>query len=559
MLRLWRWVLIAALYGLPVTVLCIVGAATVYRSGRYWWAWWLAPLCWAVAWLLTRVWRKQLAPPTEVDFRAPDHWTDRDRAAWTVVEAHQHLAPAAMERLTDPHFYLQSAIDLALAVARLYHPKAKDPIGSLTVLELMAAAELAIEDSAEWCRQYVPGSHLVTVDQWRLFGRAPTWFRAASNAAWAASVLLNPLNAGRFLISKFTTESATRQLREHALGWFYVIFVRYVGLYLIEMNSGRLRGGAARYRQLRSRWPHPPDMPATPVGDATDLRPADSSSSAMVAAPPSEPLEVRLAVVGQVKAGKSSLINALLGSSRAAVDVLPQTKEVQRYELRVADRAHAPRAEDPDRDLPAGQRLAAAMEDRLVLLDTGGYADAGATPQQMNQMHEALRGADLVLLVMDASIPARRADVELLTSLDAWMQTNLHRRLPPVLGVLTHIDCLRPIFEWDPPYDWREPVRPKEHSIAGAVAYTREQFRTRLLAVLPVCTDLARQRAWGVYETLAPALLQTLGEARGCALVRTLHAEIDQDRARALLRQLGRACTGLLRTALEGLRDAAPR
>jgi hypothetical protein len=537
-LKLWRWLVIVALYVVPVAAFSTVGAVAVYRSGRFAWMWWLAPLCWVVAWLLTRAWRKRLAPPAEDDFTAPQYWTTRDREAWHVVESHQRrIAQIAAEQLTDPHFYLQSSMDLALAIARHYHPKAKDPIGSLTVLDLLAASQLAIEDSALWCRQYVPGSHLLTVDQWRLLGKAPAWFSTVGNIAWAASLLMNPLNFGRFLISKVTTESATRQLREHALGWFYVIFVRNAGFYLIEMNSGRLRGGAARYRQLQPLLPRQPGM-AAPAADVTA---ADTATGH--AASPAAPLEVQIAVVGQVKAGKSSLINALLGSQQAAVDVLPQTRQVQRYELRVA----------------ASESAGQAAADRLILLDTAGYADAGATREQLGEMHEALRGADLVLLVMDAASPARRADAKLLEKLDAWAQANLQRKLPPVLGVLTHIDRLRPALEWTPPYDWRQPSRPKEHSLAGAVDYTREQFGAQLGPVVPVCTDGDRQRVWGVYEELLPAMLQTLGDARGCALLRTLHAELDRDRVQLVFRQLGQACTGLLRAGLIQLLESAAR
>jgi hypothetical protein len=427
--------------------------------------------------------------------------------------------------LTHPQFYLQSAMELALAVARHYHPKAKDPIGSLTVLDLLAAAQLAIEDCWDLVRQNVPASHLLTVDQWRILGRAPSWISTASNLAWAASLLMNPLNVGRYLISKFTMESATRQLQGHALGWFYVYFVDRAGFYLIEMNSGRLRGGAARYRRLQAQL-------------AQNARTPAAGEDAGQTAPAAEALEVRIALVGQVKAGKSSLINALLGRQQAAVDVLPQTKHVQQYELRVGAE------NEPD----AG---------RLVLLDTAGYADDGATPEQLREMQEALRGADLVLLVMDAASPARRADVRLLGELTAWRETNLHLKSPPVLGVLTHIDQLRPALEWTPPYDWRAPVKPKEHSIAGAVAYTREQFNSQLADVVPVCSDVARQRAWGPYEALLPVMLQALGEARACALLRTLHAELDRERVQVLFQQLGHACTGMLRAGLTRLLEAA--
>ena len=533
-LKLWRWLVILALYAVPVAAFFAVGVVVVWRSGRYGWVWWLAPLCWIAAYALTRAWRARLAPPLETDFSAAEHWTDRDREAWQVIEAQQRqIGKIAADQLTDPHFYLQSVMDLALGIARHYHPQARDPVGSLTVLDLLAAAQLAIEDSEVWCRQYVPASHLLTVDQWRLLGHAPGWFSTASNLTWAASVLLNPLNFGRYLISKFTTESATRQLREHALGWFYMIFIRNTGFYLIEMNSGRLRGGAARYRRLQAQLAE--GVPASVVGQETASEAAAAAAGPDTAA---ESLEVRIALVGQVKAGKSSLINALLGRQEAAVDVLPQTKQVQRYELQVG---------------ASGE----ASGDRLVLLDTAGYADYGATPDQIREMQEALRAADLVLLVLDATSPARRADVRLLSELTAWREKHLHLKTPPVLGVLTHIDQLRPPLEWSPPYDWRTPSQPKEHSIAGAVAYTREQFGTQLADVIPVCSDVARQRAWGPYENLLPAMLQTLGEARACALLRTLHAELDRARVQLLFQQVGQACTGLLRAGLTRLLNAA--
>jgi len=536
-LKVWRWLVILALYAVPVAAFFAVGVVTVWRSGRFGWVWWLAPLCWVAAYALTRAWRAGLAPPAAAEFTPPEHWTQRDREAWQAVEAKQgQVASIAADQLTDPHFYLQSAMDLALAVARRYHPKAQDPVGSLTVLDLLAAAQLAIEDSEVWCRQSVPASHLLTVDQWRMLGHAPAWFSTASNLTWAASVLMNPLNFGRYLISKFTTESATRQLREHALGWFYVIFIRHAGFYLIEMNSGRLRGGAARYRRLQARLAQ--------VGPASAAGPEPCGEDAGTVSGPEagpatdgEALEVRIALVGQVKAGKSSLINALLGRQQAAVGVLPQTKQVQQYELQVA---------------ASGE----SRGDRLVLLDTAGYADHGATPEQIREMQEALRTADLVLLVMDATSPARRADVRLLGELTTWRETQLHLKSPPVLGVLTHIDQLRPPLEWSPPYDWQTPARPKEHSIAGAVAYTREQFGAQLADVIPVCSDVARQRAWGPYESLLPAMLQGLGEARACALLRALHAELDQHRVQMLFQQLGHACTGLLRAGLTRLLNA---
>jgi hypothetical protein len=108
-------------------------------------------------------------------------------------------------------------------------------------------------------------------------------------------------------------------------------------------------------------------------------------------------------------------------------------------------------------------------------------------------------------------------------------------------------------LEWAPPYNWNEPSRAKEQSIAGAVAYTREQFGSQLAQVVPVCTDVARGRAYGTYEWLLPVMLGALSEARACALLRSLHAELDRSRVQQIFRQLGHACTGLIRSYLAHL------
>jgi GTPase SAR1 family protein len=76
--------------------------------------------------------------------------------------------------------------------------------------------------------------------------------------------------------------------------------------------------------------------------------------------------EVTVALVGQVKAGKSSLVNALLGEQRARTDVLPATGGVERYQLQPPD-----------------------IPTRLVLLDTVGYAHAGPRADQLAATREA--------------------------------------------------------------------------------------------------------------------------------------------------------------------------
>jgi hypothetical protein len=108
--------------------------------------------------------------------------------------------------------------------------------------------------------------------------------------------------------------------------------------------------------------------------------------------------------------------------------------------------------------------------------------------------------------------------------------------MPPVLGVLTHMDLLRPSLEWSPPYDWLKPKRPKEQQIQQAVAAAREQLGNYLLGVVPVCT--AAQKVYGVEEWLLPALAELLDQAHAVALLRCLRAEADTRKVRKVFYQM---------------------
>jgi hypothetical protein len=138
--------------------------------------------------------------------------------------------------------------------------------------------------------------------------------------------------------------------------------------------------------------------------------------------------------------------------------------------------------------------------------------------------------------VLHAVNPARKADLEMLQALRKWFNDNPDLKMPRVLAVLTHIDLLSPAMEWQPPYNWQEPQRPKERSIAEAVATVREQLGDYLAGVVPVCT--APGKVNGVEEGLLPALAGLLDEAHAVALLRCLRAEVDTGKIRRIFSQL---------------------
>lgn len=505
--------LVLALFLFPILLLVLAGALALWEMGWLLWLWWIVPVCWGGAYLLARRTGAFHLPAIAGTGTIPGHWTERDRQAWLLVEAMvKKGAQTGSNLLTDPNYYVGVAEALLLEITRFYNPKAKDPLGPLTVTELLAAAQLAIEDITELVDVYVPGSRFLTVARWRTLTRVPGWYQTASNLWYVVSVLFGPASAAsRYFVSKLVLGPAMQLMQENLLLWFYTSYVNRVGLYAIELNSGRLAVGARRWRELVEREQESDGAPAP------------------AAAKPVPVHELTISLIGQVKAGKSSLINALLGRQEAASDVLPTTERVTRHELHGAE-----------------------WLDTLVLQDTPGYGQADSE-RALEETTQIVVGSDLVLLVMDVLAAARDIDRQALVRMREWFERDPQLRRPRVIGVLTHIDSLSPVMEWEPPYDgWQAetPTKSKEKSIREAVQYVRETLAPYVEEVVPVCSDVLGNRVYGVEEWLIPAILTRLDEARAVLLLRTLHREGKRRDITRTLRQIKNASTSMLRGIL---------
>jgi predicted GTPase len=515
----WRLVVVAGLLLVPVVVWATFGSYYLWMKGWAFYVWWPLTACMAAGYLLAWNWqRKQrlLKPP---GFEVPVHWADRDAQAWKLVEARASAASSLpADQLGDAEHYLKTAREMANELAAFYHPGATDPVGNLTVPEILAVIELASHDLAEMVEKHLPGGHLLTVNDWKRARQISEWYQAASNLYWAISAVFNPIQTGaRYAASRLGISEPLKLLQQNLILWFHTAYVHRLGRYLIDLNAGRLRVGATRFRELVRE----------------EKLPAPAGAGAAEQAPEA-PREVSIAFVGQVKAGKSSLINALLGEQQAKADVNPVPGGVERYVL------EAP-------GLPAA----------LILLDTPGYGHAGPRADQLAATQEAARQADLIVLALHATNPAREADVALLEHLTAWFGTHPDLKLPPVLAVVTHVDLLSPRMEWLPPYNWTSPNRPKEVSIREALAAAREPFGERLVGLVPVCA--APGKTWNMQDGLLPALTQWLDEARGVALLRCLKAEADRERIVKVFRQLWATGQEAGKQAWESLRTLAQK
>jgi uncharacterized protein len=506
MMSRWRILAVAALLILPFVAYAAIGSYYLWtlpgQWGFHWgfWFWWGMFVCMTAGYLLAWYWQRKGQLLRPVDFNTSIHWTERDQAAWKLVEARaKAAAQMTPDQLTEMETYWRNAKELAVELANFYHPGAKDPIGSVTVPEVLAVIELAAHDMAEMVDQYLPGGHLLTINNWMQAKKLTDWYNTANLVYWGVSALFAPMDtAVRFAASRLGTGGPWAQIQKNLQVWFYTAYIQRVGTYLIDLQSGRLRVGATRYRQLIK----------------GETAPAPSAVVTDTPAPVAEPVRtVTITLMGQTKAGKSSLINAILGEQRAITDVLPATDEVQRYELH-------------PKGIPA----------KLVLLDTVGYGHEGPKADQLKATLNAAQHSDLVFLVVHANNPARQPDLTALKAFRDWFTERPHLKRPPIVAVMTHIDLLKPSLEWHPPYDWTQPKRPKEQSIQLALAAVREQFGDLVTAVVPVCT--AAGKNYGLAEALLPAVAAKLDEAHGVALLRALRAEVDAGKVRKVFHQI---------------------
>jgi predicted GTPase len=495
-------------------------------SWMFWVAWPLL-LCFGLSYYLAWRWTcaNKILPPT--DTPPPNYWTDRDRAAWEKVLAKaKSFDKVTPEQLGDPKRYSDVTLDLAGQVAELYNPGGADPFEHLTIPEVLACFELASADMNELVQKYVPGVHMLRIRDYKRAKQAVDLYKTGQNIYWAGATVLNPLEVGvRWLASRYALGSLFDRLQGNILLWFHTAFIHQLGRYLIELNSGRLKVGVKRYREILAAHQEPPIQTEPPPPAGTE---GATAGPPAVAELPAGPKPVEVAVLGAVKAGKSSLVNALLGQQSATVDMLPVPHVGIRYRVRA----------------PEGQPLS--------VLDTAGYGQEGPNEAEFAAAAEAAKDADLVLLVTPATNPGRKPDVELLDRLKAWFAERPQLKMPPVVVVVNQVDLLSPKAEWRPPYDWRAGNRPKEANIRECVAAVREQVGPRASEVVPVC---GRQgETWGITDGLVPVVAAHLDDARGSAVLRMFDAEGSADQFKRLGRQIVEGGKQALNILLQNLK-----
>lgn len=470
------------LMGLPALAVFGLGILWLWQTGNLlYWAIVMAvfgALGYGLQYLLAQRDRKLLE---EVATEPNPDWPLSAEAVWQEVEKLAESCEPKDWPFEDASWILDLGRRTLDTVSRCYYPHAEKPFLELNVPHALLIIEQASRDLRKEVSENIPFSDRLTIGD---LVRAHRWkakVEQAYNVYRAGRVLINPVNA---LFGEIW-----RHLRERSFGvaqselhrWFLRTYVRKVGYYAIDLYSGR--------RPLMT-----DDHPQAAAAQTATSH-ADLSKTEQAAALPEEPL--RILVIGRTNAGKSSLINALFGKLATATDILPDTtRTITPFVL---------------------QREGLT---RALIFDSPG---CDSTRFNEKQMHAAALDADLILWVTPANRPDRQSERHCLDALRIFQTTQLNRRPPPMLVVMSHIDLLRPASAWQPPYDLSDPQATKVISIRAALQAVATDLAVPVERIIPVC--LKEGKVYNVNDALWSAILSLQDEALRVRLLRCLDAK----------------------------------
>ena len=486
-LQRWQWIVLIAPIALVITFLLVSAAIQIHGWGLSW--------IWAIVglvfvgwrWLLVR-WTRPVVTELEDAIAELSETLPAINGA-TGAGSKAERSDAELSKvlaLTQddlplwedwPQFW-RRCLGLIRAIASIYAPDAKQPLLNIYVPQAYELLRGTIDDLDQWMTKLSPVLGRLTVAQAYEGYEVYQKFAPSARNVWQlwqwARWVINPAVA--------ITNTATSGLNSRANQ-------ELIGNLSQLLREAVLRNLARQAIALYSRTTgvKPSIVEArVEAKSIVNSRPETQTlREAMVLAQPAGVVEqapINLLVIGRTGAGKSSVINTLFTEPKAVVDALPSTDKIQSYAWEIGD-------------------------DRLQLWDTPGYEQVDRDHLRDQVLHHA-ETCDALLLVTPALDPALQMDLDFLKSLKAL----------PTIVVVNQVDRLRPIREWEPPYDWRSGTRLKEISIREAINYRATLLNAK---ILPLVTWDSDRAAWG-QDDLSVALMDCLEPAKRDRLARFL-------------------------------------
>jgi predicted GTPase len=410
------------------------------------------------------------------------NWPDAAKPAWTAIEQLAKTGSTRTDLFTDQGAVLKLSNEVLITVARQFHADSKNPVMEFPLPYLLKLIVLVCEDIQHEVLDKIPGSHAVNVGDLLRYKQWYDTLATMKQTVDVGKVLFNwpggALGKVRGSLLGKGLNLVTDELRYRLVN----AYIRKLGYYAIQLYSGQLTLDAI-----------------VPADTLTQYAQQDRDQAERVAQSV-EPL--RILILGQVGAGKSSLINALFGEIKSAEGLLPTTPEITPYVL--------------ERD---GLQQA-------IVLDSPGYGGL-KHKKAPDALKQEWAKVDVILMVCNAAQAARHADVQQLDAIRRYFQEECQNQtLPVIIAVATQIDRLRPIREWQPPYNIQQPKRPKEHNIRESCAAIAQDLSLPLDHIVPVCMA-PEHTAYNIEEGLIPLIHEQLNEAQRVRYLRCLRHQQD--------------------------------
>lgn len=491
-LKPWQW----GVLGLPVVAIALIvvtaAGAKLHDLGLSWiwavftlvlvgWRWllvkWTQPLNQQINALMADV-QEDLEASLIPSAKSPSTLT---REAEAVLQKALDAAKSDPPVWEDPALFWTRCKELVAAIAHVYHPEVKYPLLNIYIPDAYTLIRGTVDDLDQWMQKLSPVLSQLTIGQAYQAFEVYQSLEPSARKLWQlwnwAQWVVNPAAAAARQVSQKSSDRATQQLLVNLGQMLREALLRNLCQQAIALYSGQ------------SKLPE--------LASPKAIAPAKTKTlqEILEKAEPEEKLEqtpVNLLLVGRTGAGKSSVINTLFRSEMAEVDVLPSTDQIKSYHWQ------------------------SKSGDALTLWDTPGYEQilrSDFREEVLDYAHEV----DLVLLITPALDPALQMDADFLTDLKSSGEDL------PIITVVTQVDRLRPIREWQPPYDWAFGTRPKEIAIREAVEYRSEQLGQWCDRILPlVSADAKSGRASWNDNILSLSLVEAIAPTKQLRLARFL-------------------------------------
>jgi len=442
----------------------------------------------AVLWLIGKQTADEMPQVAEEEMvTASQDWGEFDHQVWQQLKAH---IPEQLARDSDWQTMEQHALELVTQCAAAYGRRE----WAFSIPEALCMAEEVSRRYRRVLKAHVPGVESIQIGHIKLWyehkdqaSEAWTW----GNRAYRLLRLANPVAAIVAELKSAIQDQVVQTINNDIQAALKKALLQDVVAVAIDLYSGRFKVTTD-------------ELAAMPLPQRNDLQ-----------AVPLAPL--RVCFIGQLSAGKSSIINALQQALIAEVDVLPSTDAVRVYDC-VID------------GVPA-----------LQLVDVPGLEDSTKVSELL--LNEVVK-SDLVLWVLKANQPARALDVAFKAQIETYYQQAQHRsrKRPAIIGVLNQVDRLPPAQSWQPPYNLQASDCAKSACIRDAMNYN--QHLLSLATVIPLC--VAEDKT----HFNIPALLQQIDQCYNDAVQTQLNRRRNEgDRFDPLdqAKRIGKSVASLFR------------